>query len=119
MPEPRRTAAQWRALLAERDARLAEREREVTRLGGELQERLEEQTATAEVLRVISESPTDLRPALDAICASAARLCGAPDVTLVLYEGATYRAVAGCGPLPKRILDDGLPRPVDRRDMYG
>ena len=56
----------------------------------ELREALEHQTATAEVLGIISRSPTDVQPVLDAIVESAARVCGIDDVVLRLREGNDY-----------------------------
>jgi hypothetical protein len=50
---------------------------------------LEHQTATSEVLGIISRSPTDVQPVLDAIVESAARVCGIDDVVLRLQEGNT------------------------------
>ena len=62
-----------------------------------LSEALEQQTATAEILRVISSSPTDLQPVFDAVAANAARLCGVDDVTIHRVENGGLRRVAPCG----------------------
>src|SRR4029453_1825117 len=59
----------------------------------ELTEALERQTATADILRVISSSPTDLQPVLDSVAASAARLSNADDGSIFLAEGNILRLV--------------------------
>ena len=68
----------------------------------ELREALEHQTATSEVLGIISRSPTDVQPVLDAIVESAARVCGIDDVALRLREGNAMIAQAHFGPIPIR-----------------
>ena len=73
---------------------------ENVRLFQELTEALEHQTATAEVLGIISRSPTDVQPVLDAIVESAARVCGIDDVVLRLHEGNTMVPRAHFGSLP-------------------
>jgi GAF domain-containing protein len=66
----------------------------------ELREALEHQTATAEVLGIISRSPTDVQPVLNAIVESAARVCGIDDVSLRLQEGNNMISRAHIGPIP-------------------
>ncbi|MEO6746610.1 MAG: GAF domain-containing protein, partial [Caldimonas sp.] len=63
----------------------------------ELTESLAQQTATGEILRVISSSPTDIQPVLDAVSVSAARLCGATDALILSVEGGMLRRVAHFG----------------------
>jgi GAF domain-containing protein len=60
---------------------------EVQKRTRDLQESLHQQTATAEVLRVIASSPTDVRPVLDAIVESACKLCDARDAYVALRDG--------------------------------
>jgi signal transduction histidine kinase len=62
-----------------------------------LTESLEQQTATSEILRVISSSPTDAQPVFDAIAANAARLCSANDAQVLRVEGETLHLVAAFG----------------------
>jgi two-component system NtrC family sensor kinase len=65
-----------------------------------LTEALEQQTATSEILRVISQSPTDIQPVLDAVSANAAAVCGATDALIMRVEGQDLRRVAHFGPIP-------------------
>ena len=74
--------------------------KEIQERNAELREALEHQTATAEVLGIISRSPTDVQPVLDAIVESAARVCGIDDVVLRLREGNTMVPRAHFGPIP-------------------
>jgi GAF domain-containing protein/CheY-like chemotaxis protein/two-component sensor histidine kinase len=66
----------------------------VAALTRELNEALEQQAASAEVLRVISSSAGDLQPVFQAILANATRICGAKFGTLYLYDGDAFHATA-------------------------
>jgi two-component system NtrC family sensor kinase len=72
---------------------------EYVRLFNETKEALERQIATAEILRVISSSPTDIQPVLDAVVRSATRLCEGYDAWIGLTEGGNLRVRAHQGPI--------------------
>ena len=86
--------AELKRKLKKRDAELKERD-------AELKEAREQQTATAEILKVISSSPTDTQPVFDAILENAMRLCGAHMAGLRLYDGQGFRRVAYLGMSPE------------------
>src|SRR5262245_5077219 len=90
---------------------------ENVRLFQELKESLEQQTATSEILGVIASSPTDIQPVLDAVAASAARLCDSVDAQIFRVEGNGYRHVALYGSLP--VTERGDVRPLMRGLVTG
>ena len=79
------------AVIAIENVRLFEAEQQRTR---ELTESLEQQTATSEVLRVISSSPGELQLVFDAMLENAVRICGANFGQMNLYEEGSFRPVA-------------------------
>ena len=85
--------------------------KELQERNAELREALEHQTATAEVLGIISRSPTDVQPVLDAIVESAARVCGIDDVVLRLRDENTMGVSAHFGPIPLKRAEVGIDEP--------
>src|SRR5262249_24069358 len=84
---------------------------ENTRLLNELRESLQQQTATSEVLGVISRSPGELEPVFDAILRNAVRICGAKYGMLSLCKGEEARSVAMYGVEPALVEKlQGKPR---------
>ena len=74
---------------------------ENTRLLNELRESLEQQTATSEVLSVISSSPGELKPVFQAMLENAIRICDAKFGTLLRFDGNAFHLAAGAGLPPK------------------
>jgi signal transduction histidine kinase/uncharacterized protein YdeI (YjbR/CyaY-like superfamily) len=89
---------------------------ENARLLTEQREALEQQTATADVLRVISQSPTDVQPVLDAVVGAARSFCGAEDAVIILRDGQEMVLAAHQGSLKGRI---GRRNPLDRSSING
>jgi len=88
---------------------LQARTRELTEANEGLTEALEQQTATAEILRVISSSPTDVQPVLEVVVENAARLCDVPDAAIFRVDGDLLRLVAKGGPSPLWSIGEEIP----------
>jgi signal transduction histidine kinase len=87
----------------------------------ELRESLQQQTATAEVLKVISSSPTDVQAVFDTIVRSAVLLCGAMYGSAVRFDGELMHLVAGYNYTPEvdRALREAFPMRPSPRMMSG
>ncbi len=91
---------------------------ENVRLFKETKEALEQQTAISEILRVISSSPTDVQPVLEAIAERAARLCDASVASMYLIDGDTLRLLASKGPTPDLVRNVDV-LPINRESLSG
>ena len=89
---------------------------ENVRLLNELRQSLEQQTATSEVLQVISSSPGELDPIFQAMLANATKLCGASYGAMWLKVEGGFRAAAMHGALPAAFLEQWRAGTVVRLD---
>src|SRR5262245_34092750 len=91
---------------------------ENARLSTDVQEHLEQQSATSEILRVISSSPTDLQAVLDAVAENAARVCNATDALILRVQGNGVAVAAQHGSIPLAHTP-GEAIPIRRDLTYG
>jgi signal transduction histidine kinase/CheY-like chemotaxis protein len=94
-------AQQFNDMAARLQESYADLEKKVDLRTSELREALNQQTATSEVLRVISSTPGELQPVFDTILANATRLCEAKFGAMHLCDAGAFRTAAQCGAPPE------------------
>ena len=99
--ELNRTAGQLEESYANLEHKVEARTRELAEANAGLTETLEQQTATGEILRVISSSPTDVQPVFDTIARSAARLCEAEFCFVYKFDTKLLHFIAHHGLTPE------------------
>ncbi|MEP7098840.1 MAG: GAF domain-containing protein, partial [Dokdonella sp.] len=89
------------------------------RLFNETKNSLDQQTAISEILRVISSSPTDVQPVLDAVAERAAQLCNAPFARVLLIEGENFVPMADYSIAGENLPPPPGPVPLNRTSLSG
>ena len=92
-------------------------ESEVAQLKRELHEALEQQTAITDILRVISNSPSDVQPVLEPVAEHAAHICGAHVVELAIVDNEVFRIAASFGEAERLSRQESVP--LDRSTVTG
>jgi len=110
-------AEQFNKMAADLKESYAGLERKVDERTAELKETLEQQTATSDILRVISSSPTDVQPVLDAVAERAERLCEGGSAAVYLRDGDILRRAAVHGSMVWQV--SGWTLPCDPRSVVG
>src|SRR5262245_16103975 len=95
-------------------ARVSDLKKQLAEALRDKSEAQEQQAATAEILRVISSSPEDLQPVLDAVAENATRVCSASDAVIRLLDRDALQIAAHYGPIPV-----GPSLPVTRGSLAG
>jgi signal transduction histidine kinase len=95
----------------------ADLENKVEQRTAELSETLEQQTAISEILRVISNSPSDVKPVLASVAEHAARICEAQYADIFIIENDALQIAATVGDPGRRV--DTEPLPLDRSTISG
>jgi len=102
-----------------RGRRPADLQEQLDHRTGELREALERQTATAEILRIISSSPTDVQPVFDTIVRNFASLCGSVFGAIYTFDGELVHFAGAHGFTPEQFnaVRAKYPVPVDDRSV--
>jgi hypothetical protein len=87
--------SQLKKTIASQEKTIVSQQKTIATQARELDQALDQQTATSEILRVISSSPTNLQPVLETILADAVRLCESHNGAIFTFDGEVFHVGAG------------------------